>query len=117
MFFKDKGNGAKKTGARAWKPHSRALRECLQKVQRGANTHSYPERPNRCTGVRVLALDTGLGRVPGTGGHLVGSVDEEKGSAGPQLTVQTCVCVRVCLCTHMCGAYARVWYVDACTCV
>lgn len=79
--------------------------------------HSYPERPNRCTGVRVLALDTGLGRVPGTGGHLVGSVDEEKGSAGPQLTVQTCVCVRVCLCTHMCGAYARVWYVDACTCV
>lgn len=118
MFFKDKGNGAKKTGARAWKPHSQALRECLQKVQRGANTHSYPERPNRCTGVWVLALDTGLGRVPGTGGHLWGLWMRKRvarGLSSPyrHVCVSVCVCARTCVVRmHVCGTWMRVRVCD-----
>lgn len=75
-------------------------------------------------GTRVPAPGhRGLGQVSVTGVHLVGSVDEEEGSAGPRPhRTEVCVCPCVSVhahvrCVRSVGVYARMWYVYTCTCV
>lgn len=100
MFFKDKGNGAKKTGARAWKPHSRALRECLQKVQRGANTRTQ-KGPTDAQGSGSWPWIPGWAGCRGPAGTWSGLWMRKRvarGLASPYRRVCVSVCVW-CVCT------------------